>query len=101
MALRNPGQALGARVIDQGVTAVGAAAIQAIAGSKVGVGEVYLYNNHAAQILYIGKEGVTTANGMPIEAQSYFPFPLPIDRAQDLYVIASGAGTELRWLVVR
>jgi hypothetical protein len=101
MALRNPGQALGARVIEQGATVVGAAAIQAITGSRTDVGEVYLYNIHAAQILYIGGPGVTVANGMPIEPVSYFPFPIPIDRAQDLFVIASGVGTGLRWLVVR
>ena len=70
-----------------------------IRAARSGRGSILIKNNHATQILYVGKDDqVTTSNGFPVAADG--GTVLLEGYLGDVYGIASGADTDVRWIEV-
>lgn len=55
---------------------------------------ILIVNNHASQILYLGSDSsVTTSNGIPVAAGG----SVRLRTKSDVYGIASGASTDVRY----
>jgi hypothetical protein len=77
-----------------GNVSIGATAAQIVPGRTLR-DSVTIHNVHATQVLYIGTNAsVTTANGLRVPAGE----SVRLELATPIYGIASGAGTDVRWL---
>jgi hypothetical protein len=73
--------------------AIGAAAA-IIKGAYFRRESIVIKNNHASQILYLGSNAsVTTSNGLPLLAGE----SIRLKTKSDVYGIASGAATDVRY----
>jgi hypothetical protein len=71
---------------------------------SMGGQQIGIVNTHATNVLYIGgSNAVTTANGfrLPSGSATNAPWFFNIDQGEQVWAIASGAGTDVRVIQFR